>query len=188
MKLPTATAEVAKRAMLCAANKSRASRLASPPSQTARTVFDGPGCARCRSTIATTCSAMSVLEASAVGQFMIRTASDPARPAEPRARGRSGRTGVADDVDGVAVRPGRRQHGVERRSSRVGDGRERPFEVAKPVNGHHTGAPAVGQDCEPVACEARLDRTHSEVSGTTPRKHVAKRERAEIDKESRLGF
>ena len=70
---------------------------------------------------------------------------------------------VADDVDRVAVAPGRRQHAVEPR-----DGRRRKLGKPaafgdQPVGREHGDAAAIGQDGEPVALEMlgmgeRLDR------------------------------
>ena len=51
-----------------------------------------------------------------------RRASSASQGAPRSAR----RIGIADDVDRIAVRPGRRQDGVERRSRRLGEARERP--------------------------------------------------------------
>ena len=116
MKPSTASDGVAKLPMPFSANSARASWLAlvAEPAGQHR-----PSCAArwpcARSTVAATSFATSVLEASAVGQFMTSTASASSASSSDVQRARIALgTGVADDVDGIAARPGRRQHGIER--------------------------------------------------------------------------
>ena len=116
-----------------------------------------------RSTTAMIAWAMVVLEASAVGQFITRMASASSALQQDlqRAPVTLG-VGVADDVDRVAVRPCRRQDGVERRASVASVSLARlPSRSAEPIGREHAGAAAIGEDGEPVASEPRMPRTGS---------------------------
>jgi hypothetical protein len=64
--------------------------------------------------------------------------------------------GIADDVDRVAPRPGRRQGSVELRERRLRQAGERAAEIDEPVDGEHADAAAVGDDGQALAGEGLL--------------------------------
>jgi hypothetical protein len=63
---------------------------------------------------------------------------------------------IADDVDRVGARPGRRQHPVQLGHGLVGQRRQGPAQVDQVVDRHHPDAAAVGQDGQPLAVQAAL--------------------------------
>ena len=105
------------------------------------------------------------------------------------------RIGVADDVDRIAVRPGRRQDGVERRSRRLGEAGKPAVVIAEPVRRQDAGAAAVGQNGQPVADDAWMPRqdlggaeqivelAHAQHSGSPERSligRICSRQRARV--------
>ena len=63
------------------------------------------------------------------------------------------RIGVADDVDGIGMRPCRRQERIEPRAQGRGQFGEPAAAIEEIVDGEHADAAAVGQNGEPVARE-----------------------------------
>ena len=118
MNPSTASAGVAKLAMPLAAKSLRASRLAASPSQVVITGLTGaPVVLRCRAWPRPLghLGARGECRRTIHDQDRIRVlAGQPG----PRARGVPCRVGVADNVDRIAVRPGRRQDRVQRRAGR----------------------------------------------------------------------
>lgn len=65
------------------------------------------------------------------------------------------RAGVADDVDGIGLRPGRRKHAVERLPRRRRQLGEASPEIGQRVGRQHPGAAAIGEDRQTLARERR---------------------------------
>ena len=66
--------------------------------------------------------------------------------------------GIADNVDGIAMRPRLRQDGVERRQRLVGKFGQTAAGADKRVGGQHADAAAIGQNGQPVAGDAHVRR------------------------------
>ena len=150
MKAVTAASGVSYVGILLAAKSRRAGRAAASPSQAVST-----GMPRSAGSDSTTAVAAPRLSATAVGQFMIRMASvsGSARSASTRLpiafRGR-----VAEHVDGVSPRPGRRQERVEPGESVRRQRREPAASILERIGGEHAGAAAIGHHRQAIAVHA----------------------------------
>ena len=99
-----------------------------------------------------TASAVVLDEASAVGTLSTSTASFAGSAKQSFERYRISRgIGIADNVDGIGPRPGRRQRRIEPSAGVRRNLGERAAEIDQAIDGEHADPAAIGQDRETIA-------------------------------------